>query len=86
MAVVVSPARTSAGIEQDTDDREIERRASRCLDVPPLRTAGAERVFSGEGEVGLAMTEAVLQRLGATPDQIDRERARVRQELYTPAV
>ena len=29
----------------------------------------------------LAMTEAVLRRLGATPDQIDRERARVREEL-----
>jgi CPA2 family monovalent cation:H+ antiporter-2 len=50
-------------------------------EVPSLRRAGAERVFSGEGEVALAMTEAVLRRLGATPDQIDRERARVRQEL-----
>jgi CPA2 family monovalent cation:H+ antiporter-2 len=50
-------------------------------DVPSLRRAGAERIFSGEGEVALAMTEAVLRRLGATPDQIDRERARVRQEL-----
>jgi hypothetical protein len=27
------------------------------------------------------MTESVLRRLGATPDQIDRERARVREEL-----
>lgn len=50
-------------------------------DVSSLRRAGAEQVFSGEGEVALAMTEAVLRRLGATPDQIDRERARVRQEL-----
>jgi Kef-type K+ transport system membrane component KefB len=50
-------------------------------DVGPLRQAGAEQVFSGEGEVALAMTEAVLRRLGATPDQIDRERARVREEL-----
>ncbi len=50
-------------------------------DVPQLRDAGAEQVFSGEGEVALAMTEAVLRRLGATPDQIDRERARVRTEL-----
>jgi CPA2 family monovalent cation:H+ antiporter-2 len=31
--------------------------------------------------VALAMTEAVLRRLGATPDQIDRERDRVRQQL-----
>ncbi|HLG57639.1 MAG TPA: cation:proton antiporter [Vicinamibacterales bacterium] len=52
-------------------------------DVPALRDAGAEQVFSGEGEVALAMTEAVLRRLGATADQIDRERARVRRELFT---
>ena len=51
-------------------------------DVPPLRAAGAEQVFAGEGEVALAMTEAVLRRLGATADQIDRERDRVRAELF----
>ena len=39
-------------------------------------------MFAGEGEVAMAMTEAVLRRLGATPDQIDRERARVRNELF----
>ena len=51
-------------------------------DVPPLRSAGADQVFAGEGEVALAMTEAVLRRLGATADQIDRERDRVRAELF----
>jgi len=56
-------------------------RSAYLRDVPPLRRAGAEQVFAGEGEVALAMTEAVLRRLGATPDQIDRERARVREEL-----
>ena len=58
-------------------------RSSYLRDVPTLRSAGAEQVFSGEGEVALAMTESVLRRLGATPDQIDRERARVRGELFT---
>jgi CPA2 family monovalent cation:H+ antiporter-2 len=58
-------------------------RSQYLRDVPPLRNAGAERVFAGEAEVAMAMTEAVLQRLGATPDQIDRERARVRSELFT---
>ncbi len=57
-------------------------RAAYLRDVPLLQGAGAEQVFSGEGEVALAMTEAVMRRLGATPDQIDRERARVRQELF----
>ncbi|MBA3948466.1 MAG: hypothetical protein H0X44_00795 [Acidobacteria bacterium] len=45
------------------------------------RQAGADRVFSGEAEVALAMTEAMLGRLGATAEQIDRERARVRAEI-----
>jgi len=53
-------------------------------DVPALRAVGAEHVFSGEGEVALAMTEAVLRRLGATPEQIDRERARLHGELLGP--
>ncbi|OFW17056.1 MAG: sodium:proton exchanger [Acidobacteria bacterium RIFCSPLOWO2_12_FULL_67_14] len=56
-------------------------RGAYLRDVPQLRRAGAEHVFSGEGEVALAMTEAVLRRLGATPDQIDRERHRVHGEL-----
>jgi CPA2 family monovalent cation:H+ antiporter-2 len=56
-------------------------RGAYLRDVPQLRGAGAEHVFSGEGEVALAMTEAVLRRLGATPDQIDRERERVHGEL-----
>jgi CPA2 family monovalent cation:H+ antiporter-2 len=57
-------------------------RGTYLRDVAALRTAGADQVFSGEGEVALAMTEAVVRRLGATPDQIDRERARVRSELF----
>jgi CPA2 family monovalent cation:H+ antiporter-2 len=57
-------------------------RSGYLRDVPPLKTAGAEQVFSGEGEVALAMTEAVLRKLGATAEQVDRERDRVRAELF----
>jgi monovalent cation:H+ antiporter-2, CPA2 family len=57
-------------------------RSSYLRDVPELRHVGAERVFTGEGEVALAMTEAVLHDLGATPEQIERERARAREELF----
>jgi CPA2 family monovalent cation:H+ antiporter-2 len=60
-------------------------RGAYLRDVPTLRSAGAEHVFSGEGEVALAMTEAVLRRMGATPDQIDRERQRLHGELFGPA-
>lgn len=47
-----------------------------------LRTVGADEVVSGEGEVVLAMTDSILRRLGATPDQLDEERARIRAELF----
>jgi CPA2 family monovalent cation:H+ antiporter-2 len=62
-------------------DLFILARTSYLRDVAELRGAGADSVFSGEGEVALAMTEFLLSRLGATPEQIDRERARVRAEF-----
>jgi CPA2 family monovalent cation:H+ antiporter-2 len=58
-------------------------RGSYLRDLAPLRRAGADLVFSGEGEVALAFTEAILRELGASPDQIDRERARVHEEIST---
>jgi CPA2 family monovalent cation:H+ antiporter-2 len=82
---------TSAGM---VDGREVIRnakelnpsihilaRAPYLRDVQSLRDAGAEAVVSAEGEVGLALTEIILHQLGATPDQIDHERQRVRSEL-----
>jgi monovalent cation:H+ antiporter-2, CPA2 family len=45
--------------------------------VPAVRKAGATHVFADEGEVALAMTTSILGHLGATDEQIDRERARV---------
>ena len=42
-----------------------------------LRQAGATDVFAAEGEVALAFTVRILERLGATGEQIDRERQRV---------
>jgi CPA2 family monovalent cation:H+ antiporter-2 len=82
---------TSAGMNSSSEVIRIARglnprirvlaRAAYLRDLPELRTAGADVVFSGEGEVALALTEAILQRLGATPDQIDRERDRAHREL-----
>jgi K+:H+ antiporter len=63
-------------------EAQIFVRAAYLRDIPPLKAAGAQQVFSGEGEVALAMTEAVLERLGATPDQIDRERQRAHDALF----
>jgi CPA2 family monovalent cation:H+ antiporter-2 len=60
----------------------IAARANYLAELPALRGAGADLVFSGEGEVALSMTGSLLERLGATPDQIDRERDRIRSELF----
>ena len=57
-------------------------RVSYLRDLPELRQAGADTVYSGEGEVALAFVEDLLSRLGATAEQIDRERARAHSELF----
>ncbi|HEY6362690.1 MAG TPA: cation:proton antiporter [Vicinamibacterales bacterium] len=85
--LIVSGADTGApetirSARELNEDVQIFVRAGYLRDIPALRAAGAQHVFSGEGEVALAMTEAVLQRLGATPDQIDRERQRVHEALF----
>ena len=82
---------TSAGMQGSEEVIRVSRdlnpklriiaRAAYLRDIPALRRAGADAVFSGEGEVALNMTEHMLRNLGATDEQIDRERERVRAEL-----
>jgi CPA2 family monovalent cation:H+ antiporter-2 len=57
-------------------------RANYVYELKSLVEAGAERVVTAESEVALAMTEYMLRELGATVEQVDRERDRVREELY----
>jgi CPA2 family monovalent cation:H+ antiporter-2 len=57
-------------------------RSAYLRDVAILEQAGANKVFSGEGEVALAFAETMLERLGATPEQLDRERDRAHGELF----
>ena len=56
-------------------------RASYLREVSGLKGAGADAVYSGEGEVALAFVEDILESLGATPEQIERERDRAHREL-----
>jgi CPA2 family monovalent cation:H+ antiporter-2 len=60
-------------------------RASYLRDVPALQAAGATNVYSGEGEVALAFIEDILDSLGATAEQIDRERERAHRDLISQA-
>ncbi|MBP3955849.1 cation:proton antiporter [Gemmata sp. G18] len=66
-------------------DVRVLARSAYLRERADLRKAGADEVFAGEGEVALAMTESVLRELGAAPEQIDRERERVRTDLFGDA-
>jgi CPA2 family monovalent cation:H+ antiporter-2 len=57
-------------------------RATYLREIPALRKSGADVVFTGEGEVALSMTEFIMRHLGASPEQIDRERDRIRNEFF----
>jgi CPA2 family monovalent cation:H+ antiporter-2 len=83
----------SAGMTDGTEVIRIARtmnpnirvlaRAPYLRDAQALQAAGANAVYSGEGEVALAFIEDILDSLGATPEQIDRERERARRELVS---
>jgi CPA2 family monovalent cation:H+ antiporter-2 len=56
-------------------------RANYVHEQKSLVEAGADLVVSSEGEVALAMTEHILRELGATVEQVDRERDIVREKV-----
>ena len=61
---------------------QVLARAAYLRDLADMQKAGADRIFTGEGEVALGLIEAILHRLGATAEQIDRERVRAHRELF----
>ena len=61
---------------------QVLARAAYLRDLSDMQKAGADRVFTGEGEVALGLIETILERLGATAEQIDRERSRAHRELF----
>jgi CPA2 family monovalent cation:H+ antiporter-2 len=83
---------TSVGMQGSSESIRLARkinpkvrvlvRAGYLRELPSLRKAGADVVFSGEGEVALTMTEFLLRQLGASEEQIDRQRQRIRDELF----
>jgi CPA2 family monovalent cation:H+ antiporter-2 len=60
---------------------EILARSNYLSESVASRVAGADFVVSAEAEVAFAMTEHLLRRLGATPDQIDHARDELRATL-----
>ena len=70
--------RTARGLNPDI---RVLARAPYLRDLTVLKAAGADSVYSAEGEVALAFIEDILNSLGATSEQIERERARAHSEL-----
>ncbi|MGV3774837.1 MAG: cation:proton antiporter [Verrucomicrobiales bacterium] len=70
-----------AARELNTDVR-ILTRAVYLAESESLRKAGANAIFSSEGEVALSMADYLMEQLGATDEQIDRERDRVHKDLF----
>jgi CPA2 family monovalent cation:H+ antiporter-2 len=62
-------------------DVRILARSSYVSEAKAASKAGADIVVSAEAEVAFAMAEHLLVELGATPEQLDRARDRVRSEL-----
>lgn len=62
-------------------DLAVTTRAALVSETASLKAAGAETVVVAEREVALAMAERILRDLGATDEQLDRARDRVRSEL-----
>ncbi|HVX11963.1 MAG TPA: cation:proton antiporter [Pirellulales bacterium] len=82
---------SAAGLENGAEIIRIARqlnprirvlaRTAYIAERPSLKRAGADVVFSGEEKVAIAMMESMLRALGATPEQIDRERERIDRDL-----
>jgi CPA2 family monovalent cation:H+ antiporter-2 len=88
-SLILSASGTAAATEAVRVAREINpdiqvvARADYLRETESLRRAGANEVFSGEGEVALAIADSILRRLGATPDQLDEAREQIRSSLRT---
>jgi CPA2 family monovalent cation:H+ antiporter-2 len=61
-------------------------RSNYLSEVPKLRKVGADAVFSAEGEIALSMTGCILEHMGATPEQIERERERIHSEMFVDKI
>jgi CPA2 family monovalent cation:H+ antiporter-2 len=86
-SLILSASGTAAATEAVRTAREINprihvvARADYLRETELLRKAGASEVFSGEGEVALAIADSILRKLGATPEQLDEARERIRLNL-----
>jgi CPA2 family monovalent cation:H+ antiporter-2 len=87
-SLIMSSSGTAGATEAVRTARELNpdihvvARADYLRETELLRQAGASEVFSGEGEVALAIADSILRKLGATPDQLDEAREGIRASFH----
>ncbi len=88
MSLILSSSGSGAAIEAIRTARDrnpkilVIARADFLGETSSMRKVGADEVFSGEGEVALAMTDSILRHLGTTPAQLDETRQWIRSNLF----
>jgi CPA2 family monovalent cation:H+ antiporter-2 len=88
IVLVLSAANLEGSGEMIRSARELNpgirvfARTNYLREMGGLKKAGADVTFADEGEVALSMIELLLRQLGATGEQIDCERDRIRGELF----
>jgi CPA2 family monovalent cation:H+ antiporter-2 len=80
MGLALSVASTVVLIRVLSDNGQLQGATGRIA-VGWLVSAGANEVITGEGEVALAIAGSILHKLGATPEQLDDARERIRMTL-----
>jgi CPA2 family monovalent cation:H+ antiporter-2 len=90
VSLILSSSGSAAALEAIANAREhnpeifVIARADFVKQTEMMLKAGADEVFSGEGEVALAVTDSLLRRMGSTPAQLEETREWIRNHLFVP--
>jgi monovalent cation:H+ antiporter-2, CPA2 family len=85
--LILTASELSGALELIRSARELNPKVHIVVRTVRLETkkslleAGADRVFSAEGEMALSITECLLQTLGATPEQLEANRDSIRKTI-----
>jgi CPA2 family monovalent cation:H+ antiporter-2 len=85
--LILTASELSGALELIRSAREVNPKVHIVVRTVRLETkkslleAGADRVFSAEGEMALSITECLLQTLGATPEQLEANRDSIRKTV-----
>jgi CPA2 family monovalent cation:H+ antiporter-2 len=88
VSLILSSSGAAAAVEAITSARQhnprilVIARADFVGQTQMMLKAGADEVFSGEGEVALAVTDSLLRHMGSTPAQLDETREWIRNHLF----